>query len=1072
MVQGSLGGANGGGVYEDSEGNRYYVKNVPSGPHAHNEVLASALYQALGVNTTHARIGTNSLGQTFVVTKFVDGAKTDLKKRLDKNDTEWIAKAQQDMAIDALLGNYDVVGPNYTNMVTGPDGEPLRLDHGGALAYRGTGSKKSWWSDTVAELDTLRGIGNSPAPSFGTARKLFGTMTYEDVRNSAKKLLTISPQQITDIVNASGLSDKEKEKMAARLIKRRHDILEKTNLLTPVSDGNTPENASKKLDDALSAAEEGAKVDAPSAPTFSIGDTVHYTGPNNEEIQLTGTIVGQSGPNFSVQSESGKKYLFHYSHIAPGEHPDNAQPVITNSKGTSFKNGDEAWFHDATSGEFLHGTIGEDHIFSPTGMGVLGVDFNTDAGDNWSAAPDDLYTASEHAAIQDLLGNLTPPAATSLGDGYAALPEGAVPMYTFDTPMAKYQKVLVQHPDGKFYMYKPDGSVAQAYKQSLDSYTKNPKWKKWDGEVAPSTPEPSVEFKLPENYPTPPEGAKVLYEHFNEDKSFHAFLVQYPDGTLHAYYPKGSNFASNDIYDITDPTITIDHYKHDPDWTPVGSAPTSTTETTPQPPEEASVGDDSEGPLSANNKTLKVGDKVSSAGSGKKIEGIVVGVLPDNRVKVRYTDENGKQKTALRQAKKWIAKDPALTGLKPGEHPWIIHGEADPTNPLYGTPKPTAPPNPTTEAGPFVTDEWLQKADAHYQQRKIAKGQQAKPLSSSSLYHKWLDLQKYGVDHLDWMLQNDYIDQALHDEAKQTMEAAKAKEAENVAHFQKAYEDFQKQLKDWYVANGQPIIKLPDWPDGDTADVVTGNNSQVGSWLSNNMMPILTPAEKSAVSNQKGSSSWQNGAGGVRTLPKTTPLDPEVIKSLASSYSADVLEKIMSGAAKTPLTKAIQVTRALGIGSFHDQFGDKLSSHDDTVDLSFLVGSVQKDFGIAEAAAGKGVTYKAGSVTMNMLIPEGFPIVWTKHISHASEYGVLLGSPAGYYVKKAEKKNGSWYLDVIVLPPEVMPYFDNFSGSAYDVPAVEGNALIEGEILPPDAFPSGVTGPGGSVGPVAAGPVA
>jgi hypothetical protein len=75
-------------------------------------------------------------------------------------------------------------------------------------------------------------------------------------------------------------------------------------------------------------------------------------------------------------------------------------------------------------------------------------------------------------------------------------------------------------------------------------------------------------------------------------------------------------------------------------------------------------------------------------------------------------------------------------------------------------------------------------------------------------------------------------------------------------------------------------------------------------------------------------------------------------------------------------------------------------------------------------------------------------------------------------VKKAEKKNGSWYLDVIVLPPEVMPYFDNFSGSAYDVPAVEGNALIEGEILPPDAFPSGVTGPGGSVGPVAAGPVA
>ena len=229
-------GSNLGGTYEDPDGDIYYVKESKSLKHAENEALASAFYKELGVNAVDVRVG-EADGAPRTVSPIVSTTGETLADRL--NDREFIDKIGEDFAVDAWLGNYDVAGLVYDNIVVDNDGNPLRVDPGGALLFRARGAEKGdMFGDSVGEIDTLVDPDINPSAS-----RVFGGMTEEQREASAQKLLNITPERIDQIIDSIVTDPGMAEGLKDRLKKRRADVLNRFGIEDSVL--NMPEVAQR-----------------------------------------------------------------------------------------------------------------------------------------------------------------------------------------------------------------------------------------------------------------------------------------------------------------------------------------------------------------------------------------------------------------------------------------------------------------------------------------------------------------------------------------------------------------------------------------------------------------------------------------------------------------------------------------------------------------------------------------------------------------------------------------------------------------------------------------------------------
>lgn len=201
-------GSNPGGVFEDSEGKKFYVKKGQSKAHVRNELLAASMYSLAGSPTLQYR---DVEGGEHIATEM---SKLD-KGRATEFTPEEKREAQMDFMTHAWLANWDAVGTGSDNLGT-IGGKPVALDLGGALAYRAQGAPKGKaFGNSVSEIDTMRNPSMSP-----DAAAIFKSMTPEQLRESAKKVTDISDEQIRAKVQEIG----EGEEMADKLIARKNDI--------------------------------------------------------------------------------------------------------------------------------------------------------------------------------------------------------------------------------------------------------------------------------------------------------------------------------------------------------------------------------------------------------------------------------------------------------------------------------------------------------------------------------------------------------------------------------------------------------------------------------------------------------------------------------------------------------------------------------------------------------------------------------------------------------------------------------------------------------------------------------
>lgn len=213
---GGQGGSNPGGKFKDPTGQEWYCK-WPSDPEAiASEVLAAKLYALAGLSSQDCMVVTKG-GKPAIATKWVNIKKAGTAAALAKTPG-----ALDGFAVDAWLGNWDVVGMSLDNLQIGPDGKAHRVDAGGSLEYRAKGEKKPF-GPTVDELTTLRDKAKNPH-----AAAVFGGIKDADITAGVAKVLAISDAAIKSAVMQHGPGTAaDKQKLIDTLLARKNDLAAK-----------------------------------------------------------------------------------------------------------------------------------------------------------------------------------------------------------------------------------------------------------------------------------------------------------------------------------------------------------------------------------------------------------------------------------------------------------------------------------------------------------------------------------------------------------------------------------------------------------------------------------------------------------------------------------------------------------------------------------------------------------------------------------------------------------------------------------------------------------------------------
>jgi len=206
----ALGGSTGATQVKDSAGNLYVKKYGNSPEHLQNEFDTEQIYKAAGVKVSESKMYEDVDGKKFKLAKWEEGKPLSATTGTERDLA--IKAIQKDLAIDATVANWDVIGMNEDNVLVRPNAngagvEVVRLDVAGSMSFRAQGGNKgSLWNEENDEVNTLRDNPKNP-----TATKIFGGMSDADVASSFQR----HEDKLEQIVKAAPVG--EQQRLKARL---------------------------------------------------------------------------------------------------------------------------------------------------------------------------------------------------------------------------------------------------------------------------------------------------------------------------------------------------------------------------------------------------------------------------------------------------------------------------------------------------------------------------------------------------------------------------------------------------------------------------------------------------------------------------------------------------------------------------------------------------------------------------------------------------------------------------------------------------------------------------------------
>jgi hypothetical protein len=181
-----LGGSTGAELVRDANGNLYVRKKGNSPEHLREECLSDDAYKALGCNVPDYRLYGKDTATPVKLSRFIEGGQllSDILKADEKLAADVKAQLRVHFAADALIGNRDVIGEGFDNVLVDKNGRAWRIDNGGGLRYRAQGQlKEGGLSEHPLEFFSMRSTMNRQT------NEVFGGVNFYDVIGHADQLL-------------------------------------------------------------------------------------------------------------------------------------------------------------------------------------------------------------------------------------------------------------------------------------------------------------------------------------------------------------------------------------------------------------------------------------------------------------------------------------------------------------------------------------------------------------------------------------------------------------------------------------------------------------------------------------------------------------------------------------------------------------------------------------------------------------------------------------------------------------------------------------------------------------------
>jgi hypothetical protein len=232
----ALGGSTGAFLMKKN-GSLFVKKSGNSPEHLANEARSLKYYAEMGVKVPKIEQYDKEGGNMY--TEYIQG-KT-LKEYLTDTPVAAVMHLRNaisaNFAVDCLMGNWDVIGQEYDNIIVTPEGVPYRVDVGGSLEFRAQGEKKTklqWNGGSVNEFLDLRNININ----IQTA-SIFNSVTEKNIIDQLTALKKLSPSCLKG--NTAG---------STTLSERFNTALGMFKATVNLSEGKaTNEKASKKDDE-------------------------------------------------------------------------------------------------------------------------------------------------------------------------------------------------------------------------------------------------------------------------------------------------------------------------------------------------------------------------------------------------------------------------------------------------------------------------------------------------------------------------------------------------------------------------------------------------------------------------------------------------------------------------------------------------------------------------------------------------------------------------------------------------------------------------------------------------------
>jgi 8-oxo-dGTP pyrophosphatase MutT (NUDIX family)/2'-5' RNA ligase len=178
------------------KGNSFVMKRGNNPDHIREEHAADSIYSAMDVPVPKAQLHetpggpvkiAEHLGDAVSLQQYLKTATPAQKEAVNK-------QLRQHFVLDALLGNWDVIGAGADNVMVDKAGKAWRIDNGGSMRYRAQGEPKSsqQWSDSVDEINTMRDPKTNPQ-----AASVFGGISKKEIADQVQHIVA-NKQKILD----------------------------------------------------------------------------------------------------------------------------------------------------------------------------------------------------------------------------------------------------------------------------------------------------------------------------------------------------------------------------------------------------------------------------------------------------------------------------------------------------------------------------------------------------------------------------------------------------------------------------------------------------------------------------------------------------------------------------------------------------------------------------------------------------------------------------------------------------------------------------------------------------------